>query len=82
MALSTANTCKQGRQAWIRLAPAPSASAVVGGVGWYGRTATQKTPAEQQREEGGNGKGGDGKEMGVAAIASAPISASVTLFSE
>jgi len=48
MALSAADTCKQGQRAWTWLAPAPSASAVVGGVGWYGRTATQKTPAEQQ----------------------------------
>ena len=33
MAMSAADTCKQGRQALTRLAPAPSASAVVGGVG-------------------------------------------------
>jgi len=33
MALSAADTCKQGRQAWTRLAPVLSASAVVGGVG-------------------------------------------------
>jgi len=32
LALSAADTCKQGRQAGTRLAPAPSASAVVGVV--------------------------------------------------
>ena len=33
MALSAADTYRQGRQSLTRLAPAPPASAVVGGVG-------------------------------------------------
>ena len=43
-----ADTCRQGERALSRFAPLPSTSADGGGVGWHGRTATMRTPAEQQ----------------------------------